>query len=90
MVVNTKSPKIPLSVPASSTKERVSDFMQTLQDDICQGLEELDGVSKFKEDTWKRPGGGGGKSRVIKDGLVFEQGGVNFSEVWGEFIFFFA
>ena len=36
MVVNTKSPKIPLSVPASSTKERVSDFMQTLQDDICQ------------------------------------------------------
>ncbi|MDE5097312.1 MAG: oxygen-dependent coproporphyrinogen oxidase, partial [Trichodesmium sp. St16_bin4-tuft] len=84
MVVSSKDQEISLSVPASNTKERVSKFMQTLQDEICQGLEELDGVSKFKEDSWKRPGGGGGKSRVIRDGGVFEQGGVNFSEVWGD------
>ena len=84
MVISTKSKKISSSEPASSTKERVSEFMQTLQDEICQGLEELDGVSKFKEDCWDRPGGGGGKSRVIRDGGVFEQGGVNFSEVWGD------
>jgi coproporphyrinogen III oxidase len=56
----------------------------SIQDEICQGLEELDGVAKFQEDAWERPGGGGGRTRVICDGGVFEQGGVNFSEVWGE------
>jgi coproporphyrinogen III oxidase len=56
----------------------------SIQDEICQGLEQLDGVAKFQEDAWERPGGGGGRTRVITDGGVFEQGGVNFSEVWGE------
>ena len=57
--------------------------MKKLQEDICQGLEKLDGVATFREDSWTRPEGGGGRSRVIRDGGVFEQGGVNFSEVWG-------
>jgi coproporphyrinogen III oxidase len=43
-----------------------------------------DGENQFIEDSWKRPEGGGGRSRVIKQGRVFEQGGVNFSEVWGD------
>lgn len=58
--------------------------MQQLQDEICQGLARLDGVSNFREDSWERPEGGGGRSRVLRDGGVFEQGGVNFSEVWGD------
>jgi len=55
-----------------------------LQDRICEGLEAADGGGRFQEDSWKRPEGGGGRSRVIRDGAVFEQGGVNFSEVEGE------
>jgi coproporphyrinogen III oxidase len=61
----------------------VKQFMQRLQDEICQTLEQLDGVSQFQEDSWERAEGGGGRSRVIRDGGIFEQGGVNFSEVWG-------
>lgn len=57
--------------------------MKQLQDDICKGLEQLDGQATFREDSWERPEGGGGRSRVIREGGVFEQGGVNFSEVWG-------
>jgi len=54
-----------------------------LQDSICQGLQALDGEGKFQEESWQRPEGGGGRSRVMKEGRVFEQGGVNFSEVEG-------
>jgi len=57
--------------------------MKQLQDEICQSLEKVDGVSKFKEDSWEREEGGGGRSRVLQNGGIFEQGGVNFSEVWG-------
>jgi coproporphyrinogen III oxidase len=66
------------------SKEEISGVFQQLQNDICNGLEELDGVSVFAEDKWQRPGGGGGKSRIIQNGAVFEKGGVNFSEVYGE------
>lgn len=59
-------------------------MLQRLQDSICQRLEQLDGEASFQEDSWQRPEGGGGRSRVIKQGGVFEQGGVNFSEVWGD------
>jgi coproporphyrinogen III oxidase len=59
-------------------------MLKHLQDDICQRLEHLDGEATFQEDSWQRPEGGGGRSRVIKQGKVFEQGGVNFSEVWGD------
>ncbi|NEP83011.1 MAG: oxygen-dependent coproporphyrinogen oxidase [Okeania sp. SIO3C4] len=85
MTASTETQKTtPLSLSLSSTQGRVSKFMQDIQDEICQGLEELDGIGKFKEDSWERPGGGGGRSRIIRDGGVFEQGGVNFSEVWGD------
>jgi coproporphyrinogen III oxidase len=55
-----------------------------LQDSICQGLQALDGEGQFQEESWQRPEGGGGRSRVMKEGRVFEQGGVNFSEVEGD------
>lgn len=71
-------------IPPADAKTKVSQFMTTIQDEICSGLETLDGKAKFKEDSWEREEGGGGRSRVMIDGDVFEQGGVNFSEVWGE------
>ncbi|MEN0047245.1 MAG: oxygen-dependent coproporphyrinogen oxidase [Bacteroidota bacterium] len=64
------------------TKEQVSTYFQSLQDRICRSLENLDGAGKFQEDAWQRPGGGGGRSRVI-EGAVIEKGGVNFSAVHG-------
>ncbi len=72
------------NVPPADSRERVKQFMQDLQDEICNGLEKLDGKETFREDSWSRPEGGGGRSRVLQEGNVLEQGGVNFSEVWGE------
>ncbi len=69
--------------PPADSKERVSQFMKQLQDAICAGLEQLDGKGKFREDSWEREEGGGGRSRVLQEGAILEQGGVNFSEVWG-------
>ncbi|MBF2002484.1 MAG: oxygen-dependent coproporphyrinogen oxidase [Synechococcales cyanobacterium M58_A2018_015] len=85
-MVNTSVPSTAStpSLPPSDSRERVSTFLKQLQDQICQGLEQLDGAGKFQEDSWQREEGGGGRSRVIKAGGVFEQGGVNFSEVWGK------
>ncbi len=72
-------------VPPEDGKTRVKNFLMTLQDEICSGLEMLDGSGqKFQEDTWEREEGGGGRSRVIKGGDLLEQGGVNFSEVFGK------
>jgi coproporphyrinogen III oxidase len=59
-------------------------FFQDLQERITAALEEIDGRSRFREDCWQRPGGGGGRTRVLADGDVFEKGGVNFSDVRGE------
>lgn len=70
--------------PPSDSRQRVSQLMRSLQDRICEGLEQLDGGGKFREDSWEREEGGGGRSRVLREGEVFEQGGVNFSEVWGK------
>lgn len=53
------------------------------QDEVCAALEAADGTGKFKEDVWSRPGGGGGISRVLQDGAVFEKAGVNVSVVYG-------
>jgi coproporphyrinogen III oxidase len=64
-------------------KEQIASWFQNLQDSICLQLQELDGEKEFKEDQWERPGGGGGKSRVIAEGKVIEKGGVNFSIVFG-------
>lgn len=55
-----------------------------LQEEICRALEELEPEAKFREDQWDRPGGGGGRSRVISNGKLFEKGGVNCSEVFGD------
>jgi coproporphyrinogen III oxidase len=65
-------------------KKAVKDFLLSLQDTICQELESVDGQQKFKEDAWERELGGGGRTRVLKNGAVFEQGGVNFSHVFGD------
>lgn len=82
MPTETKTPTP--TTPPQDSQARVSQFMQQLQDEICQKLEVVDGKGKFREDSWKRPEGGGGRSRVIREGDIFEQGGVNFSEVWGD------
>ena len=64
-------------------KKEFVTYIRTLQNTITSALEEIDGKAKFKEDVWKRPEGGGGRSRVIENGAVFEKGGVNISEVHG-------
>lgn len=64
-------------------KEDFVKYIHNLQDAICSGLEGMDGKAKFKEDKWERPAGGGGKTRVIANGNVFEKGGVNTSIVHG-------
>ncbi len=61
----------------------VQQFLQQLQDSICQALQQADGAAAFVEDAWQRPEGGGGKSRVLTNGAVFEQAGVNYSHVFG-------
>jgi len=66
-----------------SVKEQFTQYIHTLQDIICVGLESVDGKAKFIEDKWERHEGGGGKTRVIANGAVFEKGGVNTSVVYG-------
>lgn len=61
----------------------VKRYLLALQDDICDQLAQEDGVASFVEDAWERPGGGGGRTRVITNGAVIEKGGVNFSHVYG-------
>jgi len=61
----------------------VREYLLGLQDRICAALEAEDGVARFAEDAWQRPGGGGGRSRVLAEGGVFEQAGVGFSHVFG-------
>ncbi len=65
-------------------KQNWIDYIHDLQNRICTALEESDGRAKFIEDKWERPEGGGGKTRVIASGNVFEKGGVNTSVVLGE------
>ncbi len=62
----------------------VKTYLLGLQDNICQALEAEDGAARFVEDNWDRAGGGGGRSRVMDDGKVFEKGGVSFSHVYGD------
>lgn len=65
-------------------KDKFYAYIQSLQETITSKLEEVDGKAKFQEDIWKRPEGGGGRTRVIENGNVFEKGGVNISGVHGE------
>ena len=63
---------------------QVKSYLLALQDSICAALSEEDGQAGFITEEWERPGGGGGRSRVLAEGAVFEKAGVNFSHVMGE------
>lgn len=65
-------------------KQQWISFIHQLQKDICQAVEDADGKEKFHEDVWERPEGGGGITRVMSKGTVFEKGGVNTSAVFGK------
>ncbi|UJH68943.1 oxygen-dependent coproporphyrinogen oxidase [Allomuricauda sp. SCSIO 65647] len=65
-------------------KDNFYEYIQNLQDTITSKLEEVDGKATFKQDLWQRPEGGGGRTRVIENGGVFEKGGVNISAVHGK------
>ncbi|MBD9370610.1 oxygen-dependent coproporphyrinogen oxidase [Xanthomonas sp. XNM01] len=61
----------------------VRDYLTGLQDRICQAIEQADGNARFVEDLWQRSEGGGGRTRILRDGAVFEQAGIGFSDVSG-------
>jgi len=63
--------------------DRVNDYLLNLQRHITDELQQIDGKADFEVDTWQRDAGGGGRSMVLRDGALFEQAGVNFSEVYG-------
>ncbi len=71
-------------------REQAEKFFSSLQDEICNALEKLDGRARFRTDDWKREGAqasedsGGGRTRIIENGNIFEKAGVNFSSVAGE------
>lgn len=64
-------------------KDKFYEYIQNLQNTITSKLEQVDGKAEFRQDFWERPEGGGGRSRVIENGAVFEKGGVNISAVHG-------
>jgi coproporphyrinogen III oxidase len=66
------------------SKEEISTAYQEIQASIVKGLTALDGGTLFEEENWERPGGGGGRSKVIQNGALIEKGGVNFSAVYGK------
>lgn len=66
------------------TREEIAAAYQTIQDEICAGLELADGLGKFEEEIWERDGGGGGRTRILQNGAILEKGGVNFSAVHGK------
>ena len=63
--------------------ELVSDYLLTLQDTICDAIQATDGREQFRQDEWQRKEGGGGRSRVLENGSIFEKAGINFSHVFG-------
>ena len=67
----------------NSNLKEIEQYLIGLQNDICDGLSSVDGESNFQSDKWERSEGGGGDTRVIKDGAIYEKGGVNFSHVFG-------
>jgi coproporphyrinogen III oxidase len=93
-VARSRLCNVPTDIRPSDTDEsamstdpmhpRAAAYFQGLQDRITRALEELDGAANFREDAWQREGGGGGRSRVLAEGAVFEKAGVNFSDVHGE------
>jgi len=71
-------------MPEKIETQAVTDYLLDLQDRICAELERTDGAAKFAQDDWQREAGGGGRTRVVVEGGVFEQAGVNFSHVHGD------
>lgn len=71
------------SSSSDSIRARFEKMIREAQDSVCNAIEQADGGGKFKEDVWSRPGGGGGISRVLQDGAVWEKAGVNVSVVYG-------
>ena len=67
----------------ASVRARFEKMIRDAQDTVCAAVEAADGGGKFKEDVWSRPGGGGGITRVLQDGAVWEKAGVNVSVVYG-------
>ena len=65
-------------------RTRAADYFRSLQDRICTALEELDGRGRYREELWQREGGGGGRTRILTAGAVFEKAGANFSDVFGQ------
>lgn len=65
------------------SKKQISEEFQKIQSEICGSLEALENSARFSVENWERPQGGGGLTRVIQNGDIFEKGGVNFSEVQG-------
>jgi coproporphyrinogen III oxidase len=72
-----------MSVPSSPDLPAVKAYLLALQDRICTTLEDDDGAARFREDSWTRAEGGGGRTRLIENGALFEKGGVAFSHVHG-------
>ncbi|OJW18443.1 oxygen-dependent coproporphyrinogen oxidase [Mucilaginibacter sp. 44-25] len=66
------------------SREEIAADYQQIQDEICAALEAADGSARFEQEVWERDGGGGGRTRVIQNGNIFEKGGVNFSAVHGQ------
>ncbi|UFP94373.1 oxygen-dependent coproporphyrinogen oxidase [Gloeobacter morelensis] len=72
-----------MTAVVTDRRARVRAFMQSLQDSITSRLEAVDGEGRFVEDLWEREEGGGGRSRILTEGRVFERAGIGFSEVHG-------
>ncbi len=72
-----------MTTKENKLKDKWVDFIHSLQEDICRQLEAEDGKAFFASEKWERPGGGGGDTRIMKEGNVFEKAGVNISVVSG-------
>ena len=75
---------MPLEATTQFNKENWINYIHGLQDTICAALEKEDGIGKFMTDIWERPEGGGGRTRVMTNGAIFEKAGVNTSVVEGK------
>jgi coproporphyrinogen III oxidase len=73
-----------LTMDISTLNTRAGQYFATLQERIVAAIEAIDGPGRFVEDHWERPGGGGGRSRVLTGGAIFEKAGVGYSEVHGD------
>ncbi|NEV61584.1 oxygen-dependent coproporphyrinogen oxidase [Thiorhodococcus minor] len=71
-------------MPTQPDSQAVKDYLMDLQERITDALRATDGGAGFRQDSWERPGGGGGRTRIMQDGMVFERCGINFSHVHGD------